>query len=269
MQRCCSGSNSYLQERFSIVELALGVISHDRPAVLQRIAAKHTEVAYLTSIPISGMLLESVDVTFGSTENLEIPVRSVTNIHLYCTKTSCFGTDPADGSRTLHSSKSSTDKFTFLLFTSSRSQPNNSALAKTESSRTRARLLADAILAANMRTAFVVDGGPHRTLAIAAAAIAARYTYWHCTRPEPDEPASCAAFGGCHRRCWWRARRPPTVRLAAVGLHSRAAAAVVRRLADVGLPLTAGPAQDGPELEALILALPHGSGYLTGLSPPL
>jgi hypothetical protein len=175
------------------------------------------------------------------------------------------------------------DSSSLLLLTS---QPNTGGerqdiLAGTcvEQHRLATQLLEDTTLSSILLAAHVVDGPPARSLSLAAAAIAARYAYWHCTRPAPGEPASCAALGGCHRRCWWRARRPPAVHLRAAGVRRRAAAALMRRLEAAGVPLPppgAAPAAasescrgDLSGLAASVLALPGRPGYLTGLCPPL
>ncbi len=131
------------------------------------------------------------------------------------------------------------------------------------------QLLADPYLAVLVQRTHIVAGGPSSSAAAAAAAIVARYAYWHCTRPAPGTPASCAALGGCHRRCWWRARRPPTVRLAFAAVEPAVAAEVERRIVAAGLPLAPPFALFDAELVASVVALPSGEGFLTGLAPPV
>lgn len=131
------------------------------------------------------------------------------------------------------------------------------------------QLLADPYLAARVRKTHIVSGGPSPTLSAAAAAIAARYGYWHCTRPAPGTPASCAALGGCHRRCWWRARRPPVISLDCAAVDPADAAEVERRVAAAGLAIAPPPSALDAELVASVVALPGGKGFLTGLAPPI
>ena len=162
------------------------------------------------------------------------------------------------------------EEICLLLATSTdnmRPKPSDFDIGECKSSRQAAsQLLADPHISDMRPTVYIVSGRPSPTLAAAAAAISLRYAYWHCTRPDPSKPASCAGLGGCHRRCWWRARRVPTVTIRTAALPRRAAAALAHRLAALGIPLSP-PAPGPPDLDASIVALPGRAGYLTGLVP--
>lgn len=50
-----------------------------------------------------------------------------------------------------------------------------------------------------------IDAGPFNT-AEDASALCKRWLdeFWRCSREDGAENNSCAPWGGCHRRCWWR-----------------------------------------------------------------
>ena len=110
-----------------------------------------------------------------------------------------------------------------------------------------------------------IDAGPFKT-AEDASALCKRWLneFWRCSRDDGADSNSCAPWGGCHRRCWWRDGSTIALELverSAIGAVSSPSLAYLREQS-----ARAGPAADALVLRASLVTLDPGTHYV-GLRP--